>query len=180
MKLFKMVVIGCLLTIFSFSTAKGMNGMHVERDSIMPKVFLIGEYENDYNNLLLDYETLLFAACDFDMNVAYDKWMSMLREMEAYATDINFDLKGTKLWLNVFWEKDGTIKHVAYYLKPISRNVDTAELSAFFSSFMNNYTFPLVIDKSYSHYGSASFPLFPVRIEDESKKKTISDGTTRN
>ncbi len=183
MKAIKVFITVCLCMLFSMTLLQAASispkPLLIQADTILPKVFLIGDYESQYEQALIEHETLLLTACEFSMDLAYDKWMSMLREMEAYANDINFDLKGTKLWLNVFWEKDGTLKHVAYYLKPISRNIDTAELSAFFSSFMNNYTFPLVTDKRYSHYGSASFPLFPVRIE-EDKKKTISDRTTRN
>lgn len=138
----------------------------IQVDTILPTVFLIGEYENQYFEAIQDYETLLLTACENDMDEAYSKWVSMLEEMEAYSNEINFDLKGLKVWFNIFWEPNGTISHLAYYLKPVSKNLDTAELNAFFKSFINNYRFPLIHDKRYSHYGTASFPVF-ARVMDK-------------
>ena len=95
----------------------------------------------------------------------------MLQEMEAYSNLIGYDLKGVRAWLNIFWEKDGRIRHIAYYLKPSSKLVDLTELTAFFSSFINHYSFPLVTDSRYSHYGSASFPTAPRRVPINQKDK---------
>lgn len=134
-------------------------------DTILPKVFILGEYEKEYEQLNIDYEMLLLTACGEDMDVAFSKWLSMLREMEAYATKINFELKGIKLWMNIFWNEDGSISHIAFHLKRNSRNTNIDELKAFLSSFMNHYKFPLVIDKKYSHYGSAAFPTIPVPLK---------------
>lgn len=161
MKFVKILVLGCVLF---FTSAYAVNNNVLHQDNKLPKVFVIGEHEGAYNQLLLDYETLLLAACDDDMALAYDKWMGMMRDMEAYSEKINFDLKGTKFWLNVFWENDGTIKHIAYYLKPNSRNIDPLELNAFLASFIKNYKFALTTEMKYSHYGGAAFPLFPTRI----------------
>lgn len=127
-------------------------------DTTPPKVFILGEHENAYEELNLEYSVMLLTACKGDMDVAYQKWISMLVEMETYATQINYDIKGIKVWLNVFWDEDGTIKHIAYHLKQNSRNIDTAEFTAFLSSFINHYKFPLVCGDKYTHYGSASFP----------------------
>lgn len=132
----------------------------MQADTILPTVFLIGEFENQYAEAIQSYETLLLTACENDMDEAYSKWVSMLEEMEAYSEEINFDLKGLKVWFNIFWEPNGNISHLAYYLKPVSKNIDLEELNAFFKSFINNYRFPLVFDKKYSHYGTASFPVF--------------------
>ncbi len=131
----------------------------------LPKVFLIGEFSQEFEEMSVSYRSNLLSVTDFDMEAAYDKWVSMLQEMEAYAEQINFDIKGVKLWVKVFWEPDGSIKHIAYYLKPKSRNIDTEELTAFFSSFINNYRFPLVTSKRYTHYGSAAFPTQPKRLK---------------
>ena len=128
-------------------------------DTIHPKSSLIGEDEKYFESLSLDYSSTLLTVCEDDMTLAFSKWISMLQEMEAYADVIGYDLKGMKLWLNIFWEKDGKIKHIAFYPKPISRNTDMAELKAFFSSFVNHYSFPLTAEDKYSHYGSATFPL---------------------
>ncbi len=133
-------------------------------DATPPKVFILGEHEKAYEQLNLEYSEMLLTACNGDMETAYQKWLSMLNEMEAYASLINYDIKGVKVWLNVFWSKDGTIKHIAYHLKQNSRNIDTAEFTAFLISFINHYKFPLVNNKKYSHYGSASFPTYPRKL----------------
>src|SRR5690606_28683055 len=93
-----------------------------------------------------------------DMNLAFDKWMYMIGEMEAYAHKIEFDLNGVKLWLKVFWDEDGSIRYLSYFLKPNSRNIDTAELSAFLSSFMNVFRMPIQSTVKYTHNGSTQFP----------------------
>ena len=138
------------------------------QDTTPPKVFILGEHEKAYEQLNLEYSVMLLTACDGNMDSAYQKWLSMLNEMEAYATLINYDIKGVKVWLNVFWNVDGSIKHIAYHLKQNSRNIDTAEFSAFLSSFMNRYKFPLVTNKKYSHYGSAAFPTHPRKLTTDS------------
>ncbi len=131
----------------------------------LPKVFILGEHEKAYQKLYDQHSKVLLEVCNDDMDIAFDKWLSMLEEMEAYASSINYDIKGIKVWLNVFWDKNGKIKHIAYHLKVNSRNVKREELTAFFSSFMNHYTFPVVTDQNFSHYGSASFPTFARRLK---------------
>lgn len=147
--------------------------------SALPKVFILGEHEQAYQRLYEQHSKVLLEVCQEDMDVAFDKWLSMLEEMEAYAKSINYDIKGIKVWLNVFWDENGKINHIAYHLKVNSRNIKREELTAFFSSFMNHYTFPVVTDEKFSHYGSASFPTFARRIKPSkssqqanSKKKT--------
>jgi len=124
----------------------------------LPKVFLIGEYEEQYGLLYETYHAILLSVCHDDMNLAFDKWMDMITEMEAYANQINFELRGVKVWLKVFWSSAGSIEHISYYLKPNSRNIDTAELSAFLSSFMNHYQLPIRSGVRFTHNGSAAFP----------------------
>jgi hypothetical protein len=135
------------------------NIIHSAQDSlILPKVFLIGDYEDQYGLLYEEYHNILLSVCNDDMNLAFAKWMDMLSEMEAYAETINYDLKGLKVWLKVFWQNNGTIKHISYHLKPHSRYADVAELSAFFTSFMNHYQMPISTKVKYTHSGSAQFP----------------------
>lgn len=165
MKIFKTIMVLTLFCPLWLMANQAMDRMAVSADSTqLPKVFIIGEHEEEFNNLTLQFQTLLLEACDDNMDVAYDKWLSMLEEMEAYANLNNFDLKGIKMWINVFWEKDGSIKHLAYYLKPQSKNVDTRFLTAFLTEFIKVYRFPLVHTDGYSHYGIANFPVFPRRL----------------
>lgn len=168
------------ISFLYFAPAKATSVPTID-STALPKVFILGEYETAYERLFDKHSTVLLEVCDDDMDQAFDKWLSMLEEMEAYATSIDYDIKGIKVWLNVFWNKDGSIKHIAYHLKVNSRNIEhPEELSAFFSSFMNHYQFPLVADRNYSHYGSASFPTFSRRIKttktpkEKDKKKSNS------
>lgn len=128
-----------------------------ETDSL-PKVFKIGEYEEQYGSLYEEYHDILLSVCNEDMSVAFDRWMHMLMEMEEYSKAIEFDLNGVKVWLKLFWNSNGSVDHISYYLKPDSRNIDVDELAAFFSSFMNHYQMPIDTKVKFTHNGSAQFP----------------------
>ncbi|MBT8219667.1 MAG: hypothetical protein KJP00_07580 [Bacteroidia bacterium] len=137
------------------------NHPDLAQDSVrLPKVFLLGEYEVQMDQQSLVHSTNLLKACDDDIELAYAKWISMVKEIEAYAKKIEFDINGVKVWLNVFYSSNGKIAHIGYHLKPNSRNISKAEFAAFLRSFVNNYTFPHTYDKPFSHYGSAGFPTF--------------------
>lgn len=130
----------------------------------LPTVFIIGEHEDEFNRLGVEYQALLLTACDDNMDMAYDKWLGMLEELQIFAASNQFDLRGIKMWLNVFWDENGVVSHIAYHLKPQSRNVDTRYLTAVLSEFTKTYRFPLVFESKYSHYGTASFPVFPRKV----------------
>ncbi len=136
-----------------------------EQDAELPKVFLIGEFAEEFEATSAEYSLQLMDACDQDMNLAYIKWLTMLFDMEDYAYDVGLDLKGLKMWVKVFWSEEGTIDHIAYYLKPKSRNIDKEELTAFLMSFIADYEFPLQPEEKFSHYGSASFPILARKIK---------------
>ncbi len=126
----------------------------------LPKVFELGKYEEAYELAKQDYAQNLLSACNNDMKAAFDNWLGMMKELEAYAGRINFDLKGVKMRLHVFWNTDGMIEHIGFVVRPDSRNARTEELSALFSSFMRQYKFPLTSTQKYAHYTLASFPTF--------------------
>lgn len=94
------------------------------------------------------------------MTVAYSKWMGFLSDIEGYSDQVNFDLKGIKIWINVFWNSDGTIKHLVYWPKHNSKNMDTDELTTFFGSFLAQYQSPITDQVCFSHNGSANFPIY--------------------
>jgi hypothetical protein len=133
-------------------------GIEICQDNDLPKVFLIGEYPEQFELASEEYRLQLLDACEHDMKAAFDKWVGMLQAMEDFAELVEFDIKSVKMWIKVFWAEDGQIDHIAFYLKPNSKNVDVNQLTAFFQTFMNNYKFPLEAVDKYSHYGSASFP----------------------
>lgn len=139
------------------------------QDATLPKVFVLGEHEDLYEKAVPEYDQLL-NVCGNDMRAAFEKWISMMVEMEAYAKQINYDINGVKAWIHVFWEPNGQVKHIGFHKKPNSRNVDDAELGAFFSSFINHYQFPLSSDSKYSHYTTVAFPVFYQRIDPKKEK----------
>ena len=149
-------------------------GLFVSTASIaqeeLPSAFIMGDFEHKYEDLYSGHSDILLTVCENDMDIAFEKWMNMLGEMEAYADQIGYDLKGIKIFLNVFWDKSGKIDHIMYYPKPVSRNTDFEELTAFFKSFINNFEFPVKAEANYYHSGQASFPT-TYKIIHNAKKK---------
>ena len=125
----------------------------------LPNVFKLGEHSQLYESILPGYQTLL-EACDGDMKVAHGKLYSMMKEMEAFAVLMDFDLKGVKAWMHFFWQEDGSIEYIGFHLKPNSRNIDNAEMNAFLKHFTEHYRFPLTTNMKFAHYSSFSFPVF--------------------
>lgn len=136
-----------------------MVSYHEKIDSL-PQVFMIGENEIEYENLVSVCNKPLLNVYQDSMDMAYRYWMSMLSDMEKYAERAEFDIKGIKIWLNVFWNPDGTIKHLVYFPKPNSRNMDFDLLTKFFARFADHWIASSDEAKCYSHYGSATFPTF--------------------
>lgn len=119
---------------------------------------MLGEFSEQYEETMPGYQTLLDASGG-DMESAFGKLTSMMKEMEAYASMTGFDLNGINTWMHIFWRKDGSIKHIAFHLKPNSRNVNTEKFKSFLTDFVHNYKFPLTTQVQYSHYSSFSFPI---------------------
>ncbi len=132
-----------------------------------PAVFLIGDYADAFESLSRQYEISLLNACEDDMDLAFSQWIDLMMAIELYSEKYNYDIKGIKMWLKVFWAADGSIEHMAYYLKPNSRNIDTEVLSNLLTNFARQYKSSLSSKNDYSHYGSASFPTFYQLIKPE-------------
>ena len=126
----------------------------------LPDVFMIGQNELLYEGLVTKCNYPLLTVCQDSMDLAYTKWMEMLSNMEDFAEQSEFDIKGIKIWLNVFWDEDGNIDHLVYFPKPNSRNMDFSQLTKFFYKFIESYKMDKLSSKCYSHYGSATFPTF--------------------
>lgn len=148
-----------LITITSITTLKANNA----DESYLPRVFQIGEYQEEYEQLIEDYELTLTDVCNDDLYSAFGKLSSMFKEMEVFAENNAYDLKGVRMWLHLFWDKSGTIQHLAFHLRPNSRNVDVADLEAFLLSFVKYYRFPLISENDYSLYTSTAFPVYARR-----------------
>lgn len=126
----------------------------------LPQVFMIGQNEIEYENLVTVCNKPLLNVYQDSMDMAYRYWMTMLSDMEQYADKAEFDIKGIKIWLNVFWNPNGSIKHIVYFPKPNSRNMDFDLLTKFFKRFADQWAASNGESKCYSHYGSATFPTF--------------------
>jgi len=124
------------------------------------KVFFIGEEEKQYEKIIEQYNHLLFSVCNNSMEDAYDNWSLLLKDIESYSFKTNFDLRGIKIWLNVFWAKDGTIDYIVFHPKPNSKNLNYDELKVFFNNFIKQYQMPLKHSQKFAHFSSASFPTF--------------------
>jgi hypothetical protein len=124
-----------------------------------PKVFQTGENEKAYEQIVKDYSNMLLTVCNNDLSTSFEIWTDFLRDLEAYAAQSGYDLKGAKLWLNVFWSKDGMIDHIVFYPKPNAKNLNYNNLIPILESFTAQYQLPIKFSSKYSHYGSANFPI---------------------
>ena len=121
--------------------------------------YFIGEHQEHYHQLSTDHSTSLLEVCEFDMNKSYAEWYSLMHDFEQFAIENDFDLSGVKLWINVFWDKAGTIETIVFHEKPNSKLADYNTLKSLMAKFValgyegKNHQAP------YSHYGSISFPL---------------------
>ncbi|MBY5957704.1 hypothetical protein KUV50_06160 [Membranicola marinus] len=128
--------------------------------SELPKVFLIGEYESFYSSLYEEYPGILLHQTENDMDKAFEKWLMVLHAMEVHSEKIDYDIKGLKVWLQIFFEESGEIDHILFFKKPLSKNIDDQELIAFFRSFIKDYVLPIEATENFNHSGSASFPTY--------------------
>jgi len=126
----------------------------------MPSVFIIGDNQQEYEKLITQCATPLAQTCNNSMENTYKVWLGIHQAMENHAERIDFDIKGIKIWLNIFWDTDGSIKHLAYLPKPNCRNMDFDKLTQFFEKFVEMYESRKPSQDCYSHYGSAGFPSF--------------------
>lgn len=68
----------------------------------LPKAFLLGEYERPYEDLINIYEKSMLNLCENNIIRTHEVWNLFLIDMEEYSKQVNFDLNGLKLYLNVF------------------------------------------------------------------------------
>ena len=126
-----------------------------------PRVFVIGEAtEKAYEKLGEAQQTGLLEACDCSMEEAFKLWVGMLHEIEKHADREGLDIRGVKVWLHAFYGADGTVEHLAYHLRPSSKQVDERKFSKLLESFTRTYTFPVLHEGGFAHYSTGSFPIF--------------------
>jgi len=167
LKFNKYIAILYLLTCGLFTWGQPLAGIDpvLDQEVKLPLVFQIGEYEASYEQLLTEYPNMLLTVCNNDMAVAYDKWIAFLMELEQKAEEENLDILGVKMWINVFWDQDGQVQHIAYHLKPNSKNVSTEKIGQLLARFAREHKMNIEATLPYSHYGSVAFPLFPRSVK---------------
>jgi hypothetical protein len=154
-----------LLTLIlgmSLICISGMNAPLEMNESIQknPRVFIISENEMLFEELSKEYSKLMLEACNNDINKSSSEWVNMLLQMQKYSKLWGFDrLSGVKVWIKVFCDKRGRIKHIAYAVKPSSRTVDTELFSKFLERFIRVHRMKIRTSSNFSHYTSASFPV---------------------
>lgn len=124
----------------------------------LPSVALIGEHESAFATLAVENPGILLGVCGNDMDIAYEKWTDMLVAMEDFAEATEFDINGLKTYFYIFWNADGSFRHLAFYPKANSRNIPNEDIQAFLTAFVSEYRMTIKATEGYSHYGSASFP----------------------
>ena len=153
----------CTLNVSFLSKIQASTTQSWTDSTRIPRVFLLGDDTDSYSERLsYEYSYLLVFACNNSVEEASAKWVDMMNAIEEYSNQVNFNLKGLKLWINIYWDKDGTIKHIAYHLRPESRNIEVKQLTTFLTNFCGQYKLPLTASakKKFSHSGSTYFPFF--------------------
>ncbi len=140
----------------------------------LPVVFMLGQDDKAFDALKTEHDLQLLAVCRNDMEMTYYLWIQMMKHMETFATKTGYDLTGIKLWMYAFYNKDGSIHHLAYHAKPQSRNFKPEEMSAFLTSFVKTYKLPITADRSFQHYNVGYFPVMIEKKTNDSR----SDATT--
>ncbi len=129
----------------------------VELDT-MPTVFTVGEYGKKYEELVSDCDLALFQISGQSMDTAYMHWLEVLNDIESFSNNNNFDIRGVKIWVNIFWNADGSIQHIVYFPKRSSRNINFDHFGKMLEDYIK-YANPFLLSGGcYSHFGSASFP----------------------
>ncbi len=124
----------------------------------MPSVFTVGEYGKEYEALVSDCDLALFHISGQSMDTAYMHWLGVLKDIEHFAQSNKFDIRGVKIWNNIFWNADGSIEHIVYFPKRSSRNINFDQFGKMLEDYIKHAKSFLLSGGCYSHFGSASFP----------------------
>lgn len=149
-------------TLCSFTTTieeTQKNQLVINITDEYPTAFVIREDPTAFEALNEVYHTLLLTACENNMDKAYKEWQRVLFSLNIFAKQNDVDLQGVKMWIKIFWSKDGYVKHIAYDLKPQSKQIKKKELTKLIEEFILSYQEPVTsYDYQFSHYGSVAYP----------------------
>lgn len=126
----------------------------------LPKVIDVSQSDQQLEVLSGQYKSSLLTAADTNLTTMMNTWKHCLTAIEFYADKIKFDIKGVKMWMKIFWAKDGKIDHIAYYLQDNSINISKTDFEAFLASFSRNYQLPLTHKHRFSYSSRLQFPMY--------------------
>lgn len=129
-----------------------------QNETEAPMVFQIGEHEDVYNELTASSVPLL-QVCDEDLTSAYQLLKYMARDIQKEAFREGYDLNGVKCWVHFFWNPNGSFNHIAFYLKPASKNISPDSFNDFLGRFAKTYRVPVKAKQPFQLYTSLSFPV---------------------
>jgi hypothetical protein len=147
-----LLVMACVLSI-----------PRIHAQDALPPSFLLGEDETAYEKLCEAHPRTLIGVSNNDIDAALKNWFGLVKSIETYASSVNFKVDGLRVWLHVFWNTDGKIDHIGFFLMPNSRFFKEEELKALLSGFIRQYKPVLNSDRPFSHYTSASFPVLSAK-----------------
>lgn len=150
MRFLLLMLLTCSLSTITFSQV---------HQQALPTVIEASQHSALLEQLSSTYRASLFSASDTNFVQTVQNWRLFLVSMEEYAEEINFDLKGIKVWLKIFWAKDGTIDHIAYILSDRSINIAPTDWEAFLRSFMRNRKIAVSHQRRFSYDSRVFFPL---------------------
>jgi hypothetical protein len=136
---------------------------HAHAQDALPPSFLLGEDEAAYEKLCEAHPRTLIGVSNNDIDAALKNWFGLVKSIETYANSVNFKVDGLRVWLHIFWNTDGKIDHIGFFLMPNSRFFKEEELKALLSGFIRQYKPVLNSDRPFSHYTSASFPVLSAK-----------------
>lgn len=151
MKFFAMLICSFFLVIGS-TTAQDI-----------PAAFSLDKNEQAHRTLIKSHPKTLLDAANDDLKVVFEQWLHLMHDIDKYSEEVKFDIKGVRVWLDIFFAADGSIEHIAFILRPDSRNIDEAELRAFFSAFTRKHKLDLTYAEGFHHYSGANFPTLGLR-----------------
>ena len=150
-----------ILMIITLCLYNGVLSAQSSSEGNFPQVCFIGDHQREYDKMISRYNEPLLDVCQNNMDKAFEEWTSILQDLEVYADHHGFDLKGVKIWANIFCGTNGKIEHFVFYPKPNSKNIDYDKMKEVVTAFIKTYPASQPVSKKpYSHYGTASFPVF--------------------
>jgi hypothetical protein len=130
-----------------------------------PTAFVIGEYSTTFEKLNDQYNLQLLAVCDNNLDKAYQQWKRTLSDIDRFAQINGMSLKGTKMWIKIYWSKEGQIKHIAYDLKRQSKKISKKKFTQLLKKYIASKPEPFMKAAGrFSHYGSVNYPIQSVPI----------------